>query len=505
MTSPLAISGALEKRNAIGIWSSKWVEVGSTGQRLTIRDKEGAPVTQTFEIVNVCRSDALTLLFQGKTDELSLRAPSNDVSDDWYESVRDALVDNKIIPHFNFGLPYEDPRNGLTFCEIPPEFHIKFKDLKRSVLYWFGSVTKYGNTNALTGKPKIEERICFLGDKAFYVTRPNSEITRCIKVERLVGLFTNLGSKSLQDKSPFIVLKLDSQGEYDLVFEAKNILPLIRALKVLFRFNSKDKSAQLKVTTVPRYDDPLVAIRLHRPPDFEMVTVIPSSKIELRKRLAVHYKQKGITPPPIERRPRKPRNVPTSTERHPSTLFESRQPVIAAPNPSPPQGDAVATGSESAQTEKPDQSEIPNTDPLAVYLILLGVPQYYFLLYKQQLDLDLLECMDESDFRNFGVADPTHISLIVTKLQDEPFMSEVQSTVEANRKDANWNSKPSKGHGSIISLSDDDDDLPVVAPSAQTTTSRAAIVLDDSDDDVKVESPKPPPKMVINLSDDDDL
>lgn len=496
-----AISGTLEKRNAIGLWSTKFVEVDSTGQKLTIADKEGAPPSQTFELTNISRSDPVTLIFHNKTDEISLRAPNHDTSDDWYETIRDLLVDHKIIPHPNYGLPDDDPRNGLPFCEIPPEYHSKFKELKKSILYWFAPVTKYGNINSLTGHRKVEDRVAFLGDKAFYVTRPNSEITRCIKIERLVCLYTNLGSKDLQDKSPFLVLKLDSNGEYDLCFESKNMLPLIRALKVLYRYNSNNKARQLKVVTVATYDDSSVDIKLHRPPDFETITVIPSSKLELKKRLTAYYREKGMPMPPIERKPRRIRRVPTSTERHPSMLFVENKNAVPQSN-----GAVVAPPSTTSTPDAHRPTDVPNTDPLGVYLTKLGLSQYYSVLSKQQLEFDMLDCMDETDFRNFGVANRAHIAIIMEKLADTKLMSEVHGEVESNRLAANWSFSTSvpKIINGMIELSDDDD-LPVRRPSQvseATLSARPSIVLDDSDDDLQV-APKPPAKMVINLSDDD--
>eukprot|EP00744_Colponema_vietnamica_P015769 GILI01022111.1.p1 GENE.GILI01022111.1~~GILI01022111.1.p1 ORF type:complete len:503 (+),score=31.40 GILI01022111.1:115-1623(+) len=501
MTSP-SICGQLEKRNAFGIWTSKYIEVDSSGQRVTVSDKEGVTPSQVLDIRDIGRADPVTLVFYCKTDELTLRAPNPETSDDWFETVRDLLVDLKLIPHPNYGLPDDDPRNGLPFCEIPPEYNSKFKDLRKSILYWFAPVTKYGNINSLTGHRKIEDRVGFLGDKAFYVTRQNSEITRCIKIERLVCLYTNLGSKDLQDKTPFLVLKLDNNGEYDLCFEAKNMLPLIRALKVLYRYNSNNKARQLKVVTVPTYDDPVIDIKLHRPAEFETVTVIPSSKLELKKRLTTYYREKGMPFPSIERKPKKMRRA---TERHPSVLFESKEALISATKDkdSNLNKDSNAASLDSSSAPDGKSSDVSATEPLAVYLQMLGLSRYCEKLNNQQVEFDMLDCMDETDFKNFGVRDSSHIRLIISSLGDSKLIAEVHKVVEANRLASNWSfstAAPKVVNG-MIELSDDDE-LPV-RPSApiQQPSQRPAISL-DSDDDLVV-APKPQPKMVINLSEDD--
>eukprot|EP00656_Telonema_subtile_P028112 TRINITY_DN30383_c0_g1_i1.p1 TRINITY_DN30383_c0_g1~~TRINITY_DN30383_c0_g1_i1.p1 ORF type:complete len:229 (-),score=26.00 TRINITY_DN30383_c0_g1_i1:26-712(-) len=187
--------------------------------------------------------------------------------------------------------PMNDPRNGLKFVDIPGGFIANFSNLERAVLYWFDSIKKFGAVNVLTKRHKIEDRVGFLGDKAFYVTRPNSEITRCIKVEKLACIFTNAGASLPQGQDPFVVLKMP-HPEYDLCFESSQVLQLVRALKAVYRQVTRGKD--LRICNVPTYTEAAVALQLERPDAYEMTMVVPSTKKQLRRGLEKYYKERCL-------------------------------------------------------------------------------------------------------------------------------------------------------------------------------------------------------------------
>jgi hypothetical protein len=220
-----------------------------------------------------------------------------------------------------------------------------------------------------------------------------------------------------------------------------------------------------------------VALQLERPDAYEMTMVVPSTKKQLRRGLEKYYKERGLP-------------MPTA------------QPVAATQKkPSGAEG-SPASGVTAVEEEEKDVA-VPMTDPLGCFLTLVRLPELYMTLYKQHLDLDLLDCLDETDFKNFGVSDAVHISTIRSKRADDAFMAEVEKTVEEARKGGNWQlrsampatsgSSPVAQTGNMEVTLSDDDDLESLMPA------KGGIIL-DSDDDLPL-PPKAAP--VIDLDDDD--
>lgn len=494
--------GLLERRNAIGIWSSRFVTLTSEMQKVEVgvADKEGQPPTLKIVVTNVARPEPNLITFISKTaEELTLKAANNDVADEWYAACRGFLEKSGILEPKNAGLPANDPRNGLKFVDIPGGFIANFSNLERAVLYWFDSIKKFGAVNVLTKRHKIEDRVGFLGDKAFYVTRPNSEITRCIKVEKLACLYTNAGTSSLpQGQDPFLVLKVP-HPEYDLCFESAQVLQLVKGLKAVYRQVTRGKD--LRVCNVSSYSEAAVALQLERPDAYEMTMVVPSTKKQLRRGLEKYYQQRGLPMPTAQPSPDRPRSSPTPT-------------------------DGNGGSSPASVAQKDEEAErvpaVPMTDPLGCFLTLVGLPHLYLTLYKQHLDLDLLDCLDETDFKNFGVTEDADIDTIRSKCSDAEFLSEVHKTVEDARKGGSWgakapaavavtptppnpspvapSSRPQQQQSMEVTLSDDDDLADLMPASA------ARGINLDSDDDLPVAPASPPPAAAATIDlDDDDL
>jgi hypothetical protein len=58
-----------------------------------------------------------------------------------------------------------------------------------------------------------------------------------------------------------------------------------------------------------------------------------------------------------------------------------------------------------------------STHTIDTFLTQLNLSQYISIFQKQHVDIDVLECMDESDLYNFGVKDQSHRATIMQALK----------------------------------------------------------------------------------------
>jgi hypothetical protein len=117
--------GFLMKKNAMGIWGKKCVTVN--GVKITFADSESdAGVSVDFAgIARAVEGDPLCLAFQSSSESLILKASDPEQAEYWYSLCYHALVQCGKAKPRNAGLPAVDPRNGLTFMDVPLEFGVR--------------------------------------------------------------------------------------------------------------------------------------------------------------------------------------------------------------------------------------------------------------------------------------------------------------------------------------------------------------------------------------------
>ncbi len=320
----------------------------------------------------------------------------------------------------------------------------------------------------LMGGQQLEERVAFVSDKAFYLTKPNSEVTRCFKIADIKKLITNAKVRGPNEEL-WLVVKM-APPEYDIQIANPNIEALIQCLLAIYTYLTRGKELPVEQQKEPK------DAQLDRPKGFEMVMVIPTTKDQLKKALDV---------------------------------FAAKHGIQFADGSAPAAGGAPKAVAPAPAKTAADNKVAPRTDPLGAFLLLSGLEQYYAQLYKQNVDLDVIECMDDADIKTFGVANPAHIATIRQNIRNDEFMTRVRNEVQAARSGAKgWTAPPAPAAGAPPAASapkapiilDDDDFLPPV-PSQKV---QMAICL-DSDDDLPIPAAKPaakPSAAPIMLDDD---
>ena len=379
-------TGYLEKKTPLGTWAKKFVTIN--GQTFTLSETEGGPALQSFEMINVLQAengDPQLITFKGASEFAVLRGERATV-DQWYELCRTTLeAAGKLRPR-NVGLPLIDPRFNLKFADVPAEFRVRFTSLETAVIYWFGLVKKYNAPSKLTGKFGTEERVVFVSDKALYVTKPDSELTRCIKVFDMKSLFSNLKTKKPGEEA-FLIIKMEAP-EYDLYFAHPDVETLIIVLQTLYPILSKGQPLPLHSAMTPT--DSGIQLQLSRPEGFKVSMIVPTSKILLKRALDDYAAKNGL------------QLTPSGA-------------VVKITNPPP-----AAKNEESAVEAKK-----PETDFLTIFLTAIGLEALVQPLKKQMVDFEVLEVMEEDDYRNFGVL-PDQARVIRQKISDDEFIAKLR-------------------------------------------------------------------------------
>ncbi len=491
------ITGTLEKKGTVGIWSKKFVIF--RGLTLTISDAEGGAPFATLDLIAVGRveGDSQAMLFRAKTEELQLRGTDQRIADYWWDVTTAALVHHKLLKPRSCGLPPIDPRFNLKFAEIPSEFVQKFEKLDKCVLYWFAPIKKYGAISKITRRHMVEDRVGCCGDKAFYITKTSGDLTRCIKIVNLKKLFTNYQSKADSKDETFLVIRA-LPPDFDVYFSSPSVDVLVECFQNVYMYFSK--GIPLDVVHVKTAAE--VEMQLERPDNFTQQMLVPTPKTELKKALDAYGKKNGIK----------------FTQAGVEDLSNSNISPIISPNISP------ALGSGELAEQSPDGAGLPPTDPLAVFLTMMGMGRIYLSLFRQSIDLDIMECMDESDIKGFcGVTEPD-AQRLKRSLGDAALMASVRAKVEQARAKAKWGVevKSSSGSSALAPVApaqpkpafapvilDDDDDLDALVIQASAPQLTPAFEFNDSDDDLVVQvtpaAATKAPAPAINLDDDDDI
>jgi hypothetical protein len=506
----LEFTGSLEKKVTFGIWSKKFVTF--KGLTLVVSDVENGPAILTLELIGLSRveGDTTAMQFNAKGQELVLRGADQRIADYWWDLVTSALVHHKLLKPRSAGLPPIDPRFNLKFAEIPSEFVQRFEKLDKCVLYWFSPVKKYGAVSKLTRRHTVEDRVGCCGDKAFYITKHSSDLTRCIKIVNLKRLYTNYQTKADPKDESFVVLKTNAP-DFDLYISSPTVDVLVRCLEALYTYYSK--GTPLEVIHTKSIVD--VELQLERPANFNQTMLVPTSKEQLKKAFDSYGRKNGI------------KFTQSGVEAADPLKSPSLGSASVSSSVNSPKGSFAAPGDD----DSPEGSAgLPATDPLAVFLSFTGMAHIYLGLYKQSIDLDIMECMDENDIKGFGGVTDAEAARLKKHLGDATLMSNVRAKVEQARTKAKWGAPAEKGQtdggngtaaGKVSSpqvpqaaarpanapiiLDDDDDDLDALV--AQTSMSKAPVFeFNDSDDDLALPpAAAPKPAAPIVLDDDDDL
>ena len=263
------------------------------GTKFYLSDNESAGASQTVDLSHVLlgeNGDAACVTFVGKPENLLLRCESAAKAEEWFELTWAALECAERVKPRDCGLPASDPRNGLPFVDVPPLHRTKFQNLDRAVLYWFSPIKKFGVASKFTGKYAEESRMAFISTQAFYVTKPDSELTRCMKLQTIERLYIGNSIDPKLSGEPWCLIKM-ALPEYDFLLSCANVDKMVHCLCALYK---QIKKVDLQVVTVPAVADPHCGLQLVRPSGFEMSMVVPSSREKLKKALDDFAEKHGI-------------------------------------------------------------------------------------------------------------------------------------------------------------------------------------------------------------------
>lgn len=493
-------------------WAKRFVSFDDSTRKIsygTAKDKIKSTmsitkVTRAAEISQV-RSDSGNLYAvnvegtaeDGKPDMWSIRMPDAKTFDLWYTTMRNCLAAQGMMDPLNFGLPAEDPRNGLPFVTVPLEQLHKFALLEKAILYYFGFATMHGYEHHTAP----QEHILMVGDRNLYVFRPNADVLRCVPIDAITGL---KGPQDPTSATAFAVIKVQPV-EHDIVIKASNELP--KLLQVIADVYKGLKSTGLAIENdatgpIDQYIE-AKEIKIKPPEGYKMKAMSPTPKSKLKIALDLYQQQHG-----------------SSYSRSGSKRTKADKAAVVA---------AGAAEAGVAPTAEATAAADAINDSLSRLLARLSLSQYGAILRKQHVDVELLSCMDVTDLTNFGIKDPKHCEAIVKAATeheangspaDEPLappssgsapQAPGASTSVAAGSFASPPASPTRKM--VITLDSDDEDLlpvmnnsiSVASPLATTTN---VVILDDSDDDLVVRPPPPAatapaPKPSIVLDDDD--
>jgi len=474
-----------EKKATIG-YSTKWFCL--QGLKLVFADSESGAIRGEWEILSVTRTAesggetyGINLTATGTNEVIQIKAQDRTQFFQWYNLFYTALEHADKLPPRNCGLPAEDPRTGLPFVEVPPEYLRTFVYLDNAVIHWFNPIKKQGVSKGFSVFGAIEERVGVIGDKFVYVCKPTGDITRCMKILEIEKIWTN--SSTCESDNAIAALKMRSP-DYDLFFSCgiKECQRFVETVRILFRYITKGRDVpcvELKEADI------LKECNLTRPNGWDFTLTLPTAKVQLKKAFDVFAQRTGVK------------------------LLAGAKPTESPASPTPVSGVVLQTAPASGnvvQGNAPGEnpSFVPRTDPMGYFLIKLGLEQYFAPLTKQKVDLDVLEFMEAGDLQHFGVTDPSHRARILEAFTKESFMDEVREEVAQLRARA----KKGKKEEQEAPL------MPAKVTAESASTKKMGVVLDDDDlvppkpkvcldDDDDLPPPKPKPK--VSLDDDDDL
>jgi hypothetical protein len=370
----------------------------------------------------------------------------------------------------HFGLPAEDPRNGLAFQDIPTEYLLKFQLLEKAIVYFFARVQVHlppgvGPTGGRTTNP-VGDLFLMIGDKSLYVFRPSADVVRCFDptlVSQVLLVDNYIALKCIAPEHD-ILIKNTFGRTLELLEVLKKIVHALAGGRQLveepFKGNVDELAAELHMTA---YEGA------------KMNVISPTPKVKLRQALDKYQKSNGAT----------------FTQ---STAMKG-----------PQKSSSDFATSKSRELTTTFEAHVDATDPMVVMLVKIGMPQYVNVLVKQHIDLDMLTCMEPNDLLNFGVKYEAHREQIIKAANGDDVGEVVAAPGGEDDLDVqappSGGDAPGSGTSVVVNLDDDEDDLDVQVPGAG---GGAPVVnlSDDDEDDLQV-SPMPM-RPVITLDSDDD-
>ena len=514
----------VERKGALSLWSAKTCDVYKDGS-VALYDA-GADKSTIKRLAIVSHSigdDPLVVILQARGEDVAIRFGTAEERTRFTDLMHKGITTRSKI----LQLPPTDPRNGIPFIDVPSAFLGKFGDLERAVLYWFAPITKYGAPSTFSRSYSTEERIAFCSDTAFYITKPNSEVTRCLRISQIEEVITNEGT----DSDPFLGIRLQ-RPDYDVLLSGPTVDQLLTCILRLYKSSQMGKAIDVSHAKSVA-DVPLDKLMLKRPGGYSMKLIVPTQRDKLRKALDefgkknnLKFTDEGVVVSPNQGSAAAPTTGQPSSANGKSQRSPATRP-IASGTPPPATSAVKSTTSPLQQQQQQDPyHDLPpelRENRLFMLLDSVGCAKYFQLLYSQNVDIDIVECMDETDLRTYGIQNTAHVNKIMEaiaqihhqhaaaakessgsrpspdpKLQQQSQPSATTST--ASRVLSPSQPLPPATRVSVpITLSDsdldedDDDDLDVVpfAGRGASGSGGMKIVLssDDDDDDL----PPPPP------------
>jgi hypothetical protein len=514
-------------------WSKRYFTFDPSSRKLTYgKDDKSGPkgaicvtkimrLSEQFEfkasspdLLSICVDGTLD---DGKTDQWSMRFPDLDMFSVWYEAIRGAVSASGLMESVTFGLPQIDPRYNLPFATVPLESLHKFGLLEKAIIYFFGhcgcftpagsGVAAVVGTSLLSGGSAQSDAFLVIGDKHVYTFRPSADVIRCFLLSSITKIHHTPGTN-------FMAIQLEPPEADVIIRNTPKTKEITDILRRLCKVNSQGKEPPLVAITATSVEAFVEAgssfLRLTPDADFKPNIASPTPKSRLKFALDMYEKKNGS----------KFGNAAAGGAGEGGSAGGGKLSGVTSLSSSP-SGDGVRAGRKEASPPGPPPptastlqslggKEADMNIPLVRLLHQLQLSQYTVCLLSQHVDLDVLQCMDESDLESFGVRNSAHRRLIMEAAAGggSSRLSSADSVVlEPSPPGAGaTTSVASPTKKQDIVLSDDDDDL-VVLPKAPL------ILLDDSDDDLlptagpgsPSASAPPAPKPTINLDDDDDI
>ncbi|RNE99958.1 hypothetical protein TraAM80_07899 [Trypanosoma rangeli] len=453
-------------------FKKRYVTFNPEFRRLLYAEEESKPpkgviivtkVVRCCQVMDVKASDLFMLMVDGnqengKEDQWTLRMPTRDVFDKWYQAIASVCAAAGLMEPLNFGLPSVDPRTNLPFAQLPLEHLFRFAVLEKAVIHFFATATLVTSN---TGKGNHPVRHHFVvGDRAIYIFTHTATILYCSLISNIRRIYQSpeatFFAVHVKFPEPDIVVK-------DFLEGAQAAFVLTRLFQV-----TTGKSLSVLPINVPTAEVLVESeqLRLSGGEGYELHVVSPITKTRLRQMIDANKDGKDASDNS---------GLNTNGRGQAKKLDKAFAVEDAVPG---------------------------STDSLTALLLKIGLSEYAPRLLSRHVDLDVLQCMDVPDLMTFGVSDAVHCQRILDAASQLDAAAPAVGGNAALDVFVPTTANPTGKAAGGVMLSDDDDEIDLSVPP------RKGVTLDDDSDEELL----PPASPVINMAkppaiifDDDDL
>jgi hypothetical protein len=276
----------VERKGALSLWTAKTCDIFKDGS-VAVYDlgADKSSIKRLAVVSHAIGDDPLVLILQSRGEDVTIRFSSTEDRVRFTEVLQKGLsTRSKILQ-----LPPVDPRNGIPFIDVPQAYVAKFGDLERAVLYWFAPITKYGAPSAFSRSYSTEDRMAFCSDTAFYITKPNSEVTRCLRISLIEEVVTN---ESADSGEPFLGIRMQ-RPDYDVLLSGPTVDSLLTCILRLYKYSQMGKAIDISHCKSVA-DVPADKLMLKRPGGYSMKLMVPTQRDKLRKALDEFGKKNNL-------------------------------------------------------------------------------------------------------------------------------------------------------------------------------------------------------------------